>query len=165
MKTLRHYHSALDAQSAALHLIENGVLAGVVQDGLGKGELYPGVSLSPMGSGGGAQFRVVLADKSDAEAARLLLDEFDALPVELDADWESQAEAFGEDGEPGDEPEGHVGHGGIEISDELLKVLPLRCHGCQYALDDLLPAGRCPKCGRDYDKRALLAHLLDPGRA
>ena len=163
----------MEAQSAALHLIEHGVLAGVIEDGLGKGELYPGMALGGIGLAGGApRFRLVLADAGDREAAGLLLEEFDALPMELAEGWEEQAVEAGAgdgagDGDAG-EGAGDDGAGGspdparVELDESLLRDLPLRCHRCGYPLRNLAVEGRCPECGADYDKAELLGLLIDP---
>ena len=159
----------MEAQSAALHLIEHGVLAGVIEDGLGKGELYPGMALGGIGLAGGApRFRLVLADADDREAAGLLLEEVDELPFELDEGWEEQAvEAGAGDGGAG-EGAGDDGAGGspdparVELDEGLLRELPLRCHRCGYPLRNLAVEGRCPECGTDYDKAELLGLLIDP---
>jgi len=160
--TIRHYGSAMEAQSAALHLIEHGVLAGVIEDGLGKGELYPGMALGAAGLAGGApRFRLVLADAEDREAAGLLLEEFDEQPMELAEGWEEQAlEAV--------EPSGEADHAAdsdrvrVDLEAGVLRELPLACHECGYPLRHLAVTGRCPECGAEYDKAELVGLLIDP---
>lgn len=158
----------MEAQSAALHLIEHGVLAGVIEDGLGKGELYPGMALGAAGLAGGApRFRLVLADPDDREAAELLLEEFDEHPMELDEGWEEQALEAGDPDDPrgpGADPELPASDAPVRVDLDpgLLRELPLRCHRCGYPLRDLAVRGRCPECGAAYDKAELLGLLIDP---
>jgi len=161
--TIRHYGSAMEAQAAALHLIEHGVLAGVIEDGLGRGELYPGMGLGGVGLAGGApRFRLVLADAGDREAAGLLLEEFDEQPMELAEGWEEQAVEAVPEGAAGEGVGSPGGPVRVELDEALLRGLPLRCHGCGYPLGDLSVVGRCPECGAEYDKAELVGLLIDP---
>lgn len=49
------------------------------------------------------------------------------------------------------------------IPEELVELAPLRCPGCDYRLTGLPPAGRCPECGSDYDKAAMIRLFVQGG--
>jgi len=91
MHIAREYDTAAQANAAAKHLLEHGIVAGVVYTSLRRREVEPGllgVQRPTLGA-----FRVLLANSKDTDDATLLLDAFDEDPIELDDDWEEQAEA------------------------------------------------------------------------
>jgi hypothetical protein len=88
------------------------------------------------------QVELMLLEPAQRDLAGQLLEEFDSAPIELDADWERQAE-----------PELHH----IELA-----CFDLRCTGCLYDLAGLSQSGVCPECGGEYDFLALIVARHGP---
>jgi len=46
-----------------------------------------------------------------------------------------------------------------ELVESQVIAAPLFCPQCDYPLEGLAPDGRCPECGSEYSKRAMIARL------
>lgn len=134
MIRLRRYESRLQAEHAAIFLRRHDVHAIVV------GDYVNGIlgAASPMM----LQVELMLLEPVQRELADHLLDEFNSAPIELDADWERQAE-----------PELH----NIDLTS-----FDLRCSRCEYDLAELSQTGVCPECSGEYDFLALIVARHGP---
>lgn len=138
MHIAREYDTAPQANSAARHLLEHGIVAGVVYTSLRRRELEPGFGLGKPTIGA---FRVLLANSSDRDDAALLLDAFDEDPVELDDGWEAQADA--------------------DLS-RLSPELAPACPRCGAVLPLSGAVSSCPSCAAGVDVASLIADQHGP---
>lgn len=134
MIRLRRYASRLQAEHAAIFLRRHDVHAIVVGDYV-NGIL--GAASPKM-----LQVELMLLEPAQRQLADELLEEFDSAPIELDADWERQAEP--------------------ELHNVDLAGFDLRCAACSCDLDGLPQTGVCPECGGEYDFLALIVARHGP---
>ena len=138
MHIAREYDTAPQANAAARHLLEHGIVAGVVYTSLRRKELEPGLGLNRASLGA---FRVLLASSSDKDDAELLLGAFDEAPVELHEDWEDEAD--------------------VDVT-LLDPALAPTCPSCGATLPLVNGLEACPHCGSDVDLTALIAEQHGP---
>lgn len=135
MIRLKRFANRLHAEHAAIFLRRNGVDAIVVgdfvQDLLG-GSFAPKI----------LQVELMLSDASQKDDADRLLEEFENVPIELEPDWEQEAQP--------------------ELSGVDLSPFDLTCLGCSYNLAGLARIGLCPECGHEYDFVSLIVTRHGP---
>ncbi|MEM7755045.1 MAG: hypothetical protein AAF297_05350 [Planctomycetota bacterium] len=138
MHIAREYDTAPQANAAARHLLEHGIVAGVVYTSLRRRELEPGLGLNRATLGA---FRVLLANQSDSDDAELLLGAFDEEVVELDDGWESQAD--------------------VDVT-KLDASLAPACPACDAVLPLVNGLEACPACGASVELAGLIAERHGP---
>lgn len=141
MQHLRVFHSNADALAAARRLIEHGVLVGVQQTQLGKGELYPGMAF---GTSGG-HFALVLVHEDERALATAVLAAMAA---------EAAVDAGGAIGEAWDEREPDLSR--------LPEGFAPACPGCGGGLPLEASLERCTVCGEAVDVVGLIVKRHGP---
>lgn len=144
MRVIARYEQATEARAAARALLESGIVAGVVQTRLNKGEVFPGMSLASGGVGSG-QFQIVLREGRDADRAKTVLEAF-----------RGESAMFGDASAASGEPD-------LALLDPV--HLP-DCPACGLPVQVLTasgePARSCESCGEAVDAAELIARQHGP---
>jgi len=135
MHRIDYYQSSVAAQFRALHLRENGIMAGVIDGSVSAVTgLYGGLRSQ-------GQYELVISSKREKERSLLLLEEFELNPPHIEEGWEDDVQ-----------PD-------LALLDQ--RHVP-QCPSCKASLCTSRPFGPCIACSSPYNMAELVFEKFGP---